>query len=418
MSKFIDMKNALNTKDYSRWRDKTENIKEERALIARYLYDGILTSVYGFSTLLGQLDNVASTRKDQTKLLNAYLSGTPEGVSTDIARWLTAVKLELLSNGGSGISVKSYEELIRFLEEPKLCQIDFDASYSSGDVVPASWWINSIFLDSEELRTGDLIALMNGNFVSLGMTAYAYSCFLDYVCRFLSMLKHYNLYSDFHTDLERNVVVSLGIPLLPVHSAPQPSVLERDIRPVLDLIFTSVREGVSCIDASLSHPSANPLFKFEDDKVLACSNSSFLNYMIPHMLCGSEYTLSVIARISYSLIGIKCREKLHGTDKNDPKWVQPPKDALEYCVSIESSSINLAQTTGAESDGMENSWDTGLIHALHFLEQLEKAKKLQNIFLQVSMPENERVLLSEELLSMADFWKLKILKKRGENNGR
>ena len=91
---------------------------------------------------------------------------------------------------------------------------------------------------------------------------------------------------------------------------------------------------------------------------------------------------------------------------------------MEYCVSIESSSINLAQTTGAESDGMENSWDTGLIHALHFLEQLEKAKKLQNIFLQVSMPENERVLLSEELLSMADFWKLKILKKRGENNGR
>lgn len=95
------------------------------------------------------------------------------------------------------------------------------------------------------------------------------------------------------------------------------------------------------------------------------------------MIFSVEYAISVIARVTYSLIREYCELKQQSLESIENQvWVQPPKIALGYCIGIESMSPGLGQTVGSESNGVEDFWDTGLIHANNLARQIDKLEKI------------------------------------------
>ena len=286
-------------------------------------------------------------------------------------------KLEHLYHCGSGISPATFKIILEAFSEQKPVLIDCDASYSSADVVPAAWWIKSVIDEDYIFPKGDVIALMNGNFISLGTIAYNIERLLLIAERLLCNIPEQGYYSFYKSEAQRKILEKLSIKKLKKASPPQPSVLHRDLYPFIDLLFKSVLNAVTTLDSAFDRSSCNPFFWKEDTAIAAYSNSSFLDFTTTQMIFSVEYAISVTARVTYSFIREYCELQQHGLDSIESQvWVQPPKIALGYCIGIESMSPGLGQTVGSESNGVEDFWDTGLIHANNLARQIDKLEKI------------------------------------------
>lgn len=128
--------------------------------------------MYGFSTLLGQRDDTNATQGYQQGLLDGHLIGRKTVISQKDMRAVSVTKMMQLGEGGPGVSLSTFQLML----DRWPCE-DMDRtgawldSYGAGDVIPATWWIKSLLGDhiaAGDLPQGDVIALMNGNFISTG----------------------------------------------------------------------------------------------------------------------------------------------------------------------------------------------------------------------------------------------------------
>lgn len=137
-------------------------------------------AIYGANTLLGHRDGefrLQSAETEEYFLRNHAIGGAPF-FSDEAVRAITLAKLFSLEQDGVTISGKVFQAIIDAFEDPRFrVLVPEEASYSSGDVIPASHWAIGVLERAGllgRLRPGEAIGLMNGAFVHIGLTALVY----------------------------------------------------------------------------------------------------------------------------------------------------------------------------------------------------------------------------------------------------
>ncbi|MDK8767573.1 aromatic amino acid lyase [Corynebacterium freneyi] len=358
ISAFVDAAHGADGEFHADWRDRVSLITRQRKSVESYLATG--ATVYGFSTLLGHLDNMAAVSAEQASLLSGHLVGTPDELPEEDFRLLTAVKLQQLSRGGSGVSPDTYEALLEHIRTwtgPAMGA--WESSYGSGDVVPGAWWANTLFgtvTESGRLPAGDLIALINGNFVS---TAKSITTAIDLRRILSSFVQIAWVMGDTRHDLDVDGDYSAGPPIW-LEPAQAPVSL-RDPRPLVRNIRAMWSQLITALWGNLNTASGNPLFTGFDGEVRDVSQSSFLNYELADAL---NRAITVLVRCGGQLqryiehFCTACADSVHGTEK--VKYVQPPKVAAAVHADLSRADTGFRQTYLATSEGVEDACDETL----------------------------------------------------------
>ena len=350
------------------WREAGRRLESDRYSVLGILQDPSGPRVYGFNTLLGHLDGETSVVEDQDDLLHAHLVGPTWEVDPHFLRLMTACKLEQLSRGGTGIDPATYQAL---LDKPEPDGRDgaWFASYGSGDVVPAAWWVSRRVIPvAGPLRAGDLISLINGNFVSTAAGVVVVTRLVDVVTRFVAQYVSFAeagppaILSG--TQLEAGKALEDLLQLFPPSSeqrARQLPVSVRDAGAVLRPIVLNLSRLIEALCARLERPSGNPLFAPDAaGRWRAWSQASFLDVQL-------TLELTNAMQMMHLLCGVTQRLAEHAVEgmEGPRAQVQPPKvvKALVEQAHLVAGVLP-AQFTGSDSHGVEDLRDLSLLTAV------------------------------------------------------
>ncbi|SIS47844.1 histidine ammonia-lyase [Corynebacterium appendicis CIP 107643] len=329
----------------TRLTEKREVIEQQREQVDRYLETGGVA--YGFTTLFGHLDAFATS--PSALLLEGHTVGRPSPITQDLFRSILAVKLCQLSNGGSGISPETFDLLIEtFQTPPTNVEIDLEASYGCGDVVPGAWLAKSLFESEPDLRAGDLMCLMNGSYFGAGVALHTNSEMRDL---FEEAWETLNAARETALAVQGDSTVQLPVSL-------------RDLQPLRIVIDRAEKNLQIALEHSLNANSGNPLFEFERGTAKPVSNSSFLDFQLSLSLNETTETCKVVS--SYLVGATRWLDHLAEAtlaDEAKPLSVQFPKISKAYHDTIVASSGN-ASYAQAESRDIEDVSDSSLIRAL------------------------------------------------------
>lgn len=324
------------------WEGKVSLIREVRSEIEQFLENG--GHAYGFSTFLGHLDRHPVDARQSQQILQAHIVGVGSIVDAATIRSISVMKICQLTQGLSGISEERYSALVSSFGQEKDSHLDFDASYGSGDVVCASWWVKAVLGDFEEYQAGDVIALINGHFIVPGLLLHHRSVFRDL------FLKAIHLVERVRSTVPEEQGVQLPVSL-------------RDLTPFRRYMEGILREFDETLVACANEGSGNPLFIYGANGVEAVSNSSFLGFGVSGMIC----QLGDLARLAsaYLRSATLSLSRLKEAEATSPLeaayFVQFPKVSKAYLDQVSdilSDSITYAQT---ESEGIEDIGDGALI---------------------------------------------------------
>ncbi|MEO9078175.1 MAG: aromatic amino acid lyase, partial [Rhodanobacter sp.] len=255
------------------WLERRATIVEQRHRLVTMLAREPHFPVYGFTTLLGQLDNTQISAEDQYRLLRGHLVGEPGELLDPMPMMLLATKIEQLTQGGSGIHFETYDFLLDRCRTPiESMSGAWFASYGSADVVPGAWWLHGLTAGGTQprLQMGDLIALISGNFVSTAFALAASVQLLDYLSVFLG---HAFLSADApptgttaaaRTWLYRELDTRIRRPGPAIHEhlPTQRPVSTRDVSVYVSPIAKVVDELRDALEFRLAGCTSNPLFVF------------------------------------------------------------------------------------------------------------------------------------------------------------
>ncbi|GLJ60981.1 hypothetical protein GCM10017576_11100 [Microbacterium barkeri] len=323
--------------------DAQDRIARERGLVEQLMAGPGRAPIYGFTTLLGHLDDVEAVAGAQRELLAAHLVGPLEHFPPEWGALLLDVKLAQLAQGSSGIHPETHALLVSARADfgsarfPASWTGNWTASYSSGDVVPGAWFVH--VLEQAGLlhihRAGDLISIINGHFVSTsaGLAVAAQLSgivdeLLDLVCR--------------------------AVPKSPDRGVQLPVTL-RDLQPIRLQAENVVFALVDTLRSRLEHPSGNPLFIPHGTGVRAVSQSSFLDFRLTGALGQAVQLCAQIAAYAKAAV-------VYATDSDErgaSARVQPAKiaEALIRQLSLLAVPQDFAF---AESHGVEDVGDLSL----------------------------------------------------------
>lgn len=119
-----------------------DRIEQGHAFLMKKLREG-QNPYYGINTGFGYLQNKripAEERKAlQVNLLRSHASGTGASLAPELVRWMLLLKIQALSLGYSGISLKTVQRLVELYNEDILPDIPEQGSLgASGDLCPLS----------------------------------------------------------------------------------------------------------------------------------------------------------------------------------------------------------------------------------------------------------------------------------------
>ncbi|MCZ0941864.1 MAG: aromatic amino acid lyase [Gammaproteobacteria bacterium] len=133
--------------------------------------------VYGANTLMGHRDaeTIPNPEAMTAEILRTHAIAAPPWHDRHTARCIGYAKLYSWAAGLSGVSPELFEGVSELVtREDFNPQVPVGASYSCGDVIPASHWAKAV-LDElsrsgfHEVRPGEAMALINGSFVHVGL---------------------------------------------------------------------------------------------------------------------------------------------------------------------------------------------------------------------------------------------------------
>ncbi|MHB1566616.1 MAG: aromatic amino acid lyase [Acidiferrobacter sp.] len=369
-----------------------EKIKTEREWLEKVLSDGHTHSIYGFNTELGHRDFMKVGSRSVAELQQGMFASHNIRPTCDngfyppnIARLIGYVKVFQLSHGGSGISPETYDYVITRIADPTfLPQIPAGQSYSSGDVLPAMHWANGVFgMEGPTpylLKQGEMIAVINGNFVHTALAAGNYEELLDIIdalvvsgayagriCN-LPAINFVRALTPEKGVASRAIeyLVSTADSRKNLSTSPQLAVSIRAIADVIvEFMSCHQRLGVE-LNGVLGARSANPLFDAQRQEVF--SSPSFLAiglaFAQSQMVEALLLTLRAsVARLSFILSGRLSDIPMDGVDKMDGQslgFIQIPK---ELTAQVEFAYQRYGRRTyasgGATSQGIEDLWTHG-----------------------------------------------------------
>lgn len=315
--------------------DFSVNLEEQRESVTRLLNTG--ETVYGHNTLLGHLDDTASVAQDQAVLLDAHLLGTPSVMSPEEFNTITIAKTVQLAQGGTGISPETFSVLLDQIMNPVVDPVAgvWDASYGSGDVVPSTYWVNHILGDTiraGDLPAGDFIALINGTGYATGRSIYLVEQAVRVLGDILGIVYDHSDTRYYHDHRGQGQGRSSALSVQGV----QLPVSLRDPSPLFSLVQDTITTVYDAIENSLSRPSSNPLFLFDDEKgARSYSQSSFLDYRLSHAIRVLGHTVIVSAQWLTRVIQHLADHIENNGNPVDTAWtVQYPKIATAYAHQV------------------------------------------------------------------------------------
>lgn len=367
-------------------RSLPEVVRQARRRIAdeRRAVDGLLLgtesgnprAIYGFNTLLGQLDRISAGPEAQARLLDAHLIGRSTWISGGLLDEMTLVKIMQLSHGGSGISLATFDALLASAFSGRDGSGALWDSYGSGDVVPAAWWLVNVLGESAVHRfaPGDLIALLNGTFVS---TAVAISALEDLIELGAELLARIASRSAHPVRDQRHPLVQALTTTDRSGSSlfVQAPVSARDSAPMIDAVSRGIGELACAIDRRLDRPSANPLFLWEDGRLKAHSQSGFLDVTLSMAFASSAVGLGFAASALQRMIEHTAAQGLR-VDPQRMELVQPPKIAQAVLQEVLRLSGTSTLVAIGESNGIEDLADGSLAAGGDFVRMLKKVREL------------------------------------------
>lgn len=335
------------------WFDARSRISQERRAIESFIRSG--GTAYGLTSMFGHRDNVSSNLNEQIQLLNYHCIGTPTESSDVLSRSVLTMKLCQLSQGGSGISRQTYEQLLSMWpRDMSHVVIDFDASYGSGDVVPAAWLARQCVSPSMILP-GDVMCLINGSFVGAGFAL--------------------SLYNDLHESLSSSVSIVHRLSRFALNTGSvQTTISLRDTSPLEHTAHASLTQLSSAIENSASCQSANPKFDFDTNgHASAHSTSDFLDFDMSQALVSMMNTLIIAS--SYLVGSSRWASAYYEACESGAeasRYVQYPKVIKAYYDNMPMQTVHAAQ---AESLGIEDVSDSSLSLAVSCKRCLELLNK-------------------------------------------
>lgn len=375
------------------WLEAEVRLASERDQIEELLTSPDQTPIYGFTTLLGQLDSHTATTGYQSRLLDAHLIGRQCRAPAGLLRWATLAKLAQLSIGGSGVSPKTYQQLLsRAYDDPRVDGAWWD-SYGSGDVVPAAWWLVAVLGESavHTFAKGDLIALINGNFFSTGAALLAFDELRSVQAEILVRAASVAQPPILRTEASDDLVASLAEvrPRFAQTDEGGPTVQLpvslRDYGPLVSAAQRTITALSDSLDVRLSGPSANPLFTFSHGSVRAHSQSSFLDAGLTMALdassTGVAFLLCALQRYAehVSAFGLKL-------DPERVEFVQPPKVSMSVLQQALAEAQSTSVVALSESGGVEDLADGSLRAARSLLNLLARAREMLALFDSMANP--------------------------------
>lgn len=355
-----DITRAVNDKTpLPQWEESIPEITRQRDMVENFLNNG--GRAYGFSTLFGHLDNYFSAGQESDILISSHRIGNPSQVSEQLVRSLTTVKLCQLSNGHTGISTEAYKNLISSFGAEKPSLINVHASYGSGDVIPATWWATAVLGQDYPWKRGDVMSLINGNFVATGVILSQYSIFSDVLNRCCE-------------EIEQCVSLFSSNVQLPVSS--------RDTTPLHDVVESTIESTATMIERSCSRVSSNPLFFFSDSgDVDVQSNSSFIDFSVTMQAVKMSHCLMIVSSYLSAVTHTVCSyaESCSNTPVEKISFVQYPKASKAYYDTMSSRLTTSFAYYQSESGNIEDIADFSLATALIVQDSLDICKSQYNI---------------------------------------
>lgn len=324
-----------------------EVLAYERRAVERFLDEG--GHAYGFSSYVGHMDSRDRVPGLDGELLKSHDIGLLSPIDIDESLAIRLVKVHQLACGGSGISASAFDELLR-KDGPSLerVELDLDASYGCGDVSIASSWVRQIFGDNFR-DAGDVIALINGQFISSAMA--------------LAMRSKIHLVTDRVIDLLERL---RELQIRWSGNSIQTSVSLRDLEPLYGQVSRTLIDFDIALWRSIDRGAFNPRFEFSGGgssmRARPVSNGSFMNFELADALSKVLRMLAVVGSYVSGAIHTCCYLAEKRWDQVDDLFflLQPPKVATSYCGILELKSSATPRISVNESYGVEDVCDGSL----------------------------------------------------------
>ena len=372
------------------WAAGAARVEDERTSIDRLLASTPLPRIYGFTTLLGHLDDHRASAEDQWTLLDAHLVGTPTRQTAAFGQLLAACKIEQASHGGSGMSPAAFDALRdRAIDTQTGIAGAWTASYGAGDVVPGAWLARDALArrPRREFAAGDVIALINGHHISTAIALLAAARATHELAAVSAEAAILTASAEFseaagaaHPDDETRTLITTARTAAGERAArPAPDaqapISQRDARPLIAGSLAPLRQTVAGIEARLSAPSANPLFAGEP--LRAHSQSGFLDLTLTHALTALQQSLHLAAGLWQRFIV----RATANAPSDDPAraLVQPAKVAQAVVERMASMAALPSRFTGTDSEGVEDVRDLSLHTAVRVLELVDLCAEIRSL---------------------------------------
>ena len=368
-----------------RWNDALQTIAAERDAIESLLATQPPPHIYGFTTMLGQLDSHSAERSNQPELLDAHLVGTTRSAPAGFIALTTYCKIEQLHHGGSGVHPATYSALLASDRGSQGSATGaWLSSYGAGDVVPAAWWIHNALSPSAraELAQGDLIALLNGSFYSTSYGIAAALAAVDCLAAFLRRAARLCSYPVSRRERGGALLSPKLGEYFATHGVARSSdqtqlpISLRDADAYLAPIAVAVAAVGEALERRLSTPSANPLFRVVADDVSVESQSGFLDVTLTLALTNLAQVLHLVTRAAQRMIVHVTDAQIDDSGRPDPRHVQPPKAAMAIVerATLVGGQLPI-QFTGSDSGGIEDLRDLSLLTGSVVLELVALANE-------------------------------------------
>lgn len=386
--------------------------------------------IYGSNTLTGHRDNelFIKERNDfiENEILDSHAIGSSPWYSTFTVYCISYAKLYSWAAGNSGVSKELFNNVSDIV-----CSNEFAAkipkhcSYSCGDVIPGSHWAKEVLKAIRQtkkytVKSGEVMALINGNFVSLGYAAslipkirksWIYFIELTSIVNSVSKSNTSNLFGMgfSNCDWVKSTVqyISSNAQVNSYQKNIQDPISIRSIPQQIILICSCIEEYIKEVEVSLMKPSGNPLFDLTED--LPISQSSFLN---PKLTIKAEGLVEAVLFLMWAIVG-RINYLLSGKVEGIPKdgsnkhsiigLIQYPKLIMAKLEKARSKYGRRTFSSGSQTSyGLEDLWsnnETVLEELSCLLDEFQDICSIELIVLK-SVIQNTKIQSNSELINI------------------
>ena len=355
--------------------------------------------VYGTNTLPGHLaleaDGGRIDLDPAMAILSSHVLGSPPFFPHEATRCISLAKLCSVASLGPPLSGETYGRLAEtVLDHGFAPDIPMGASYSCGDVIPATHWLVA-WLDwtglspRHGLKPGEVMTLINGNFIHVGASVHLlmrlrqfWPCLLQGLISSASALEMDRLnLSGIDTSPDPWLSRCLGLirdgirgqvaayrAQLPVSARAVPQILETLGRQIILLAGE--------IERLLSLPSGNPLLVKTDDDLKGIGESA--SFISPALAIACEALTEALLFCAWG--SAQRIQHMVAPQRLDVAWgsasqkvqielVQVPKLAMAHLESLrEHIPKRLFSSGSSTSFGEEDLWTSGVNRVVDALE--------------------------------------------------